>query len=138
MVDESRNSRSQNKVSRISFSAIYRFVIQSARLCILLAAVGVVLLVACANVANLFLVRSEMRQREIAIRRALGAARFGLGRIFFTESALLALAGGAIGLFTAWAARRVLPQLAPNSLPRLHEIRLEPPTNSGLRQASAR
>ena len=95
-------------------------------LTILLAAVGVVLLVACANVANLFLVRSEMRQREIAIRRALGAARLGLGRFFFTESALLALAGGALGLFIAWSALRVLPQVAPNSLPRMHEIRLEP------------
>ena len=95
-------------------------------LTILLAAVGVVLLVACANVANLFLVRSEMRQREIAIRRALGAARLGLGRYFLTESALLAIAGGAIGLFVAWAALRMLPQMAPNSLPRMHEIRLEP------------
>ena len=95
-------------------------------LTILLAAVGVVLLVACANVANLFLVSSEMRQREVAIRRALGAGRLGLGRYFFTESAVLAIVGGALGLSIAWVALELLVQVAPNSLPRIHEIRLEP------------
>ncbi len=95
-------------------------------LTILLAAVGVVLLVACANVANLFLVRSEMRQREVAIRRALGAARLGLGRYFFTESFLLAAAGGALGLFIAWGALRALVRLGPSTLPRMHEISLQP------------
>lgn len=95
-------------------------------LTMLLAAVGIVLLVACANVANLFLVRSEMRQREVAIRRALGAARFGLARYFFTESVLLATAGGAIGLFIAWGALRVLVRIGPSSLPRMHEISLQP------------
>ena len=95
-------------------------------LTILLAAVGVVLLVACANVANLFLVRSELRHREVSIRRALGAGRVGLGRFFFTESALLAMVGGALGLLIAWAALRLLVQVAPTSLPRMHEIRLEP------------
>ena len=93
---------------------------------ILLAAVGVVLLVACANVANLFMVRTELRQREVAIRRALGAARLGLGRYFFTESFLLAGAGGAIGLAIAWAALRLLVQAGPSTLPRLHEIQLDP------------
>ena len=93
---------------------------------IVLAAVGVVLLVACANVANLFLVRTELRQREVAIRRALGAARLGLGRYFYTESFLLAGAGGAIGLLIAWAALRVLVQAGPATLPRLHEVRIDP------------
>ena len=95
-------------------------------LTILLAAVGVVLLIACANIANLFLVRSELRQREVAIRRALGAGRLGLGRYFLTESALLAVAGGTFGLAMAWAALRLLVQVVPNSLPRIHEIAMEP------------
>ena len=92
---------------------------------ILLAAVGVVLLVACANVANLFLVRSELRQREVAVRRALGASSAGIGRYFVTESVLLASAGGALGTFIAWGALQVLIQAGPN-LPRLHEIQLHP------------
>jgi predicted permease len=94
---------------------------------ILLAAVSVVLLIACANVANLFLVRTELRQREVAVRRALGASAAGLGRFFLTESVLLAIAGGALGIFIAWGALQVLVQAGPN-LPRLHEIRLHPIT----------
>ena len=94
----------------------------SGTLWILLAAVTIVLLVAFANVANLFLVRAEVRQREVAIRRALGAARLGLGRYFLTESTLLAAAGGALGLLIAWSALRLLVRAGPASLPRLHEI----------------
>ena len=94
---------------------------------ILLAAVAVVLLVACANVANLFLVRTELRQREVAVRRALGASSVGIGRYFFTESVLLAIAGGALGTVVAWGALQLLVQTGPN-LPRLHEIRLHPVT----------
>ena len=92
---------------------------------ILLAAVGVVLLVACANVANLFLVRTELRQREVAVRRALGASSAGIGRYFLTESMLLAIAGGALGAGIAGAALQVLVRAGPN-LPRLHEIALHP------------
>lgn len=92
---------------------------------ILLAAVGVVLLVACANVANLFLVRTELRQREVAVRRALGASSAGIGRYVLTESVLLAITGGALGTFIAWGALQLLVQSGPN-LPRLHEIRLHP------------
>ncbi|HJU42085.1 MAG TPA: ABC transporter permease [Vicinamibacterales bacterium] len=95
---------------------------------LLLAAVGVVLAVACANVANLFLVRTELRQREVAIRKALGASRSGLGRFFFTESTLLAITGGILGTAIAWIALQLLVQSGPANLPRVHEIRLHPIT----------
>ena len=92
---------------------------------ILLAAVGLVLLVACANVANLFLVRSEARQREVAVRRALGASSAGIARFFLTESLLLSIAGGAIGLVLASGAVSLLVTWGPATLPRLEEIRLD-------------
>ena len=88
----------------------------------LMAAVALVLLVACANVANLFLVRSETRQREVAIRRALGAGRRSVARYFFAESALLSLVGGVLGFALAWMAIRLLVAFGPASLPRLEEV----------------
>lgn len=92
---------------------------------ILLGAVGLVLLVACANVANLVLVRSETRQREVAVRRALGASHRGVARFFFTESALIAVTGGAVGLALAWVATHLLVDYGPTMLPRLDEVRLD-------------
>jgi predicted permease len=92
---------------------------------ILLASVGLVLLIASANVANLFLVRSEARQREVAIRRALGAGRLGIARYFLSESVLLAGVGGVAGVAMAWGAVRVLVAHGPTNLPRLDEIRLD-------------
>ncbi len=92
---------------------------------VFLGSVAVVLLVACGNVANLFLVRSEARQREVAVRRALGASRTRMARYFLTESLLLSLAAGVIGLGLAWGAVRLLVVLGPATLPRIHEIRLD-------------
>ena len=91
----------------------------------LLAAVGLVLLIACANVTNLFLVRSEVRQREVAIRRALGAGRLGVARFFLAESVLLSMTGGILGVALASGAVRVLVRFGPANLPRLNEIRLD-------------
>jgi putative ABC transport system permease protein len=91
----------------------------------LLAAVGLVLIVACANVANLFMVRSDAKQREVAVRRALGAGSGGIAGYFFAESAWLALAGGALGLALAWAAVHLVVAFGPSSLPRLHEVRID-------------
>jgi len=92
---------------------------------VLLGMVGLVLLIACANVANLFLVRSEARQREVAVRRALGAGGSGLVRYFLSESLLLSLAGGGIGLALAWAGVRLLVGFGPENLPRLHEVTVD-------------
>jgi putative ABC transport system permease protein len=92
---------------------------------ILLAAVGVVLLIACGNVANLFLVRAEGRHQEFAMRAALGASRSRITRALLAESVVLALAGGAAGIALAQAATMVLRRLAPTELPRLDEIGID-------------
>jgi putative ABC transport system permease protein len=91
----------------------------------LLAAVGFVLLIASANVANLLLVRGEARQKEMAVRNALGASRFRLVTQLLTESTVLAVMGGALGLVFAWAGNRALIALAPPSIPRLDAIGID-------------
>ena len=92
---------------------------------ILFGTVGLVLLIAGANVANLFLVRAESRQREIAVRSALGASRARIARTFLAESLVLASAGGVAGLLIAAAAIRLVVAYGPAQLPRLHEVRID-------------
>ena len=94
---------------------------------VLLAAVSVVLLIACGNVANLFLIRSEGRQQELALRAALGASRGRLARVLLAESLLLSLAGGTLGVAFASAVLVLLRQLAPADLPRVDEIAIDRP-----------
>ena len=89
---------------------------------VLIAAVALVLLIACANIASLILARNTTRQREIAIRTAIGAGRSRLIRQLLTESLVLALAGGAAGILLANAGVEFLKQLGPESLPRLDEV----------------
>jgi len=92
---------------------------------VLLGSVGVILVIACANVANLFLVRAEGRQREVAVRTALGGTRLDVARLFLGESVALSLLGGVLGLALAAAGVRLLVALRPQGIPRLDEIHVD-------------
>ncbi len=94
---------------------------------VLMGSIVVVLLVACANVANLLLVRVEGRRQELAVRSALGAGRSNIIAGLLVESLVLGVAGGVIGLALAFAALRVLVATAPTGLPRLHDIGIDLP-----------
>ncbi|HUA17576.1 MAG TPA: ABC transporter permease [Bryobacteraceae bacterium] len=97
-----------------------------ATLWVLMGTLGLVLLIACANVANLLLVRAESRQQELAIRAALGAGWERIAREMLLESLTLGVLGGVLGLALAYAALRVLIAKGPQTLPRLNEIGIDP------------
>lgn len=93
---------------------------------VLLGTVAIILLIACANVANLFIVRAEGRQREMAVRTALGAERGQIVGQLLTESVVLGVAGGLTGLALAYGGLKLLVAMGPASLPRLSEIGVDP------------
>jgi predicted permease len=92
---------------------------------VVMATIGLVMLIACANIANLLLVRAEVRQRELAVRAALGAGRGRIVRGLLVESMLLGLMGGALGVGLAYGGLRMLLAIGPANLPRLGEISLD-------------
>ncbi len=94
---------------------------------ILMGSIGIVLLIACANVANLMLVRAEGRHQELAICSALGASRWQISREFLLESIVIGVLGSAMGLGLAYGALRLLIAIAPGSLPRLEDIGIDLP-----------
>jgi putative ABC transport system permease protein len=100
----------------------------SAPLWILLGSVGVVLLIACANVANLFLVRAERRQLDLAVRRALGAGRAQLIRGQVAEAMVVAAGAGVVAVFLAWLSVPVFLRVAPQNVPRLDQAGITLPT----------
>lgn len=93
---------------------------------VLMGAVGLVLFIACANVANLLLIRAEGRRQELAVRAALGANRTIIARELLADTVTLSLLGGALGIGVAWGALRFLAWLKPANLPRLEDIAINP------------
>jgi predicted permease len=94
---------------------------------VLMGAIGAVLLIACANVANLLLVRADARRQELAVRSALGAGTKRIARELLVESLVLGAAGGVVGCVLAYLGVQALVAIGPNDLPRLEEIAVHPP-----------
>ncbi|MBV8514581.1 MAG: ABC transporter permease, partial [Acidobacteria bacterium] len=94
---------------------------------VVMGSIGLVMLIVCANVANLVLVRTEGRRQELALRSALGAGRGRIAGELFLESAILGIIGSIVGLAIAYVGLRVLVSVAPENLPRIHEIGIDGP-----------
>jgi len=116
-----------NKEHWVTLTSLYDDTVGDvwAKLVMLLIAVILVLLIACANVANLMLARASVRQKEIAIRTALGASRLRIIRLLITESVMLALIGGALGLLAAYWGTDFALKALPDVLPRTNEITVD-------------
>lgn len=92
---------------------------------VVMATIAVVMLIACANVTNLLLVRLEARQQELAVRTALGAGRARIIRVLLLESVMLGVMGGLVGVGLAYAGVRILVAIGPSNLPRLNEVAID-------------